>query len=166
MKGFKMKKETIIGRILRELNEMGMNRNAATQYLVSQSVPFATHICKIMLWGSQSEEWLKDWSDEVFNYCTNVAGTDLPKGKRLKEKDYLEFFFLAPLGSFNELQRKLRNIEKTFIQKENYPKSELVITDYLYRIYLKFVDSIIDDVVDDNIDYRDFIEKCRVLVGE
>ena len=148
------------------LNEMGRSRSAATQYLVSQSVPFATHVCKIMLWGNQSEQWLKDWSDEMFTYCKNVAETSLLKGKRLKREDYINHFFNGPIGDSKELKSKLVNNKKLFIQRDKYPEPNYLINaNILYEKYVEFVKAVLDMVADNNMDYHQFLKACELLIG-
>lgn len=146
------------------LVEMADKRKEAISYLQSQARTYTTHVCKIMLWGNQNPEWLKDWSDEVYNYLTNVAGVVLKNNSRLKEKFYLTEFFFKYLEKSWELETRLRTTKHNFRQKENYPEPNYLIDhSLLYKKYEKFVEIVAPMVVHNALDYKQIIKACRML---
>lgn len=157
----------LIKTYIKHMFEFADQRKEALADLRSLAQPYTQHICKLILWGSQSENWKKDWIDEIYNYLYTIASIDLKGNKRLKEKDYLEYFFFKYLEAEWELKNKLERTEKWYRRKENYPEPNKIDTEKVYENYKNFVNNIVKDVVKDEVDYQTTIELCnKYLVGE
>lgn len=148
------------------LFEMARSREKAIRELNHLAVPYITHVCKIMLWGNQSEQWLKDWSDEIFNYLEQITSITLKNNKRLKEKDYLNEFFYICCEADWELQNKLKSNINAYTKKDKYPEPSFVVNPKeLFSKYLKFIESVIPQVVSGDLEYDQIILSCRILIG-
>lgn len=161
-----MKFKDIAKRLKIILIEMSDNRAEAIDYLKSQSRPYTQHICKILLWGSQNEQWLKDWSDEVYNYITNVNDVILKGNKRLKLRDYEVNFIYKNISSDWELERRLEQTKSYFIQKDNYPEPEYVNSYVAFNKYNKFANEILQMINNDNINYKRVLNICKLYLTE
>lgn len=151
----------MIKRMKLVLDEMSDTRKDAIEYLKSQARPYTEHVCKLMLWGD-NEEWVKDWSDEIWNYISSVDGVILRGNKRLKKKDYLDNFFFKYLEADWELAHRLKRVGNTFVQRDGYPESKTIInTTRAYDVYRDFVNIITHKMENDDLTYSDVINLCR-----
>lgn len=145
-------------------NEMAIKRKLAISKIFDLSYQFSRHICKIIIWGKLNNEWLKDWSDEIFNYLEQVSSIEIKDGK-LKDKDYLDNFFLAYLGSKEELAKMLNKVYKFHIAKDDYPKVQFSNDEQLiYNKYTLLVNYLLNNLKD--LEYNDALKHLESLVNE
>lgn len=116
--------------------------------------------CKLFLWGDQDPEWRKDWTDEIYNCIFKIANIELKGNKRLKEKDYLEFFFFKYMEDW-EFPKKLNATNHYFRDRYNYPKANYVNAEKAYEQYKEFVKKVIGSVVQNKVFYKEIKRLCR-----
>lgn len=146
---------------IKSIFEMADSRSRAIQRLEGLADTYTEHVCKLFLWGDQDPKWRKDWTDEIYNYIFKVANIELKGNKRLKEKDYLEFFFFKYMEDW-EFPKKLNANNHHFRDRYKYPKADYVNAEKAYEQYKKFVKKVVDSVVQNKV----FYEEIKRLCGE
>ena len=153
----------LIKRLKILLSEMAETRNDAIEYLVNQSRPFYKHVCKIMLWGNQNDEWFEHWSDEIYHFIKNADDIILKGNKRLKRKDYEKYFFFFFFLSSCKLEVRLKQIIDEFTQRNNYPEQDYVDIKQAHQSFLIFVKNILDLMEQRQLTFNAVMEECKQL---
>jgi hypothetical protein len=143
------------------LNEMSDSRSDAIFSLKALSKPYTKHICKILLWGKQNQEWTQDWSTEVYNYIKQVHDITLKGGKKLKQRDYFQYFFYKNLEAKWELEERLNQVSDEFIQRDGHPNPNYVNLEKAYDNYKLFVDKIYSLMSNKSLNYLEVISLCK-----
>ena len=146
--------------------EMAIDRKTAINKLSNLSDTYTQHILKLMLWGTQNEEWTSVWCKEIYNYLVAISDIDLKNNKRLKQNDYEAYFFYINLESESELQNKLNRASFRYRDTDGYPLPDHVNIKVAYNSYKKFVSFIIPQVVSGYIRQQDVKDACKRLAQE
>lgn len=155
----------IIPLYIKRIFEFADSRADAIQDLRGLSKPYTDHVCKLFLWGDQNQDWRKDWTEEIYNYLTEIADIELKGNKRFRKEDYMKFFFFKYMEDW-EFPKKLNSVNRRFCDKNKYPKANYVNTEKAYEQYKKFVESIIDNVVQNKVFYEDVKQFCDKYLTE
>jgi hypothetical protein len=143
--------------------EFAMERNRAEMKLSGLDYPFSEHVCKLFLWGSQNEDWKKDWSEEIWNYLKQIKDIRLKPSN--KSKFYQDGFFFTYLGSANELNDMLANTARDLVRCHNYPPASFVDSKQAYKSYLLFVDVVLERIQYHELEEEFVLNACnRYLV--
>ena len=121
----------------------------------------------MFLWSDQNKEWQKDWADEIYNYIRQISGIVLKGNKRLKRKDYEQFFFFHCLEAEWEFSFRIDSASKHFQDFENYPTPSQIDVESSYNRYKEFVNLVLQDVERQCVDYHKVQSLCsKYLTGK
>lgn len=156
-----------VSQYIRSIFEFADNREQAIKTVRGLSFTFSEHICKIFLWGSQNENWLKDWSDEIWDYLHQISEIKFKSSKkRPKAEFFQEYFFFPYLETADEMNEMLMSVERACQDKDNYPKATIVYAHIAHEKYLKFVVELSTQLQNGTVRYKNVLELCKDLVGE
>lgn len=147
------------------LNEFASQRKDAIQELKSMSRPYTEHICKYILWSNVNTDWKQDWQKEIVNYIYQITSIILKGNKRLKKRDYIEYFFKYRLENVEELTLNLQGVTDYYTKLEHYPVPHDTNCLETFNKYTQFVDSILDFVAKGIFNSDVIIEGLEKLGG-
>jgi hypothetical protein len=146
---------------IKEIFEFASERKYAIQELRNLSRPFAEHVCKLFLWGSQNEDWKKDWSEEIWNYISQASSILLKGSKRLKASDYKENFFACRIEAEWEMEKRLESTAFHFQDGEGYPAPNTVNAEDAYKQYKEFVNQIMPSILNNKVRLSEVKDLCN-----
>ncbi len=153
---------SIIKQYIKQIFEFADSKDTAKKFLRGRSHTFSQHVCKLFLWGSQDEKWIKDWSDEIWNHLDKIKDVRLKPKSRIPNKDFfLNFFFYPYLESVEQMDTMLASVENTFRSKENYPKTNFVDPEKAHKHYLEFVNIILTKIQNKTLTYDFVVDACK-----
>jgi hypothetical protein len=145
--------------------EFADSKERAFQVIRGLAHPFSIHVCKLFLWGNQNEDWKKDWSEEIWNYLSQIKDIRLkPSNKTPKPKMYLEGLFDPFLETAEQMDYMLQTVAKDCID-EGYPIASHVCSDEAFKSYRKFVNEVQDRIQNHALSREFVLDACnRYLV--
>lgn len=122
-------------RSAKDILGMASDRQHALAVLNNHADTYLEHVLKCVVYGNSTGDYRHWIHDEICDYLSIVNRVSVKQGnKKLKAKDYIEYFFRPAWSDKSDMELLLRNFRTSIKKSKQYP--DFIVDSYsMNRLY-------------------------------